>query len=529
MVMMDKIEQYFLNRYRNSDYIIKVKTRMWFYLMALLGFSSFILYICLIIFDLIPMMVWHITIPIMILVPLASIILLKKGKNFIAADLVTLALTIVAILGIYLRYRGNPAEVYMTTFYLVPIVIIGASVFSKIYWVYIYMAVFSIINIIFFTSSLAYHHEQISKAFIQGFVFSCFNLTSIFSLSIFIRVTTNRALKSVQDELGRNIDLNRDLGEKHNMFLDIAGKLERHFNDLKKSSADFQDSSQNTAASIEEISSATEEVMSGVEQVFDVINDQHKGLMMMLEKMKELSIINISISEQIQKVSQSTEDITSMAQQGNEILKQMHSGMSRVSESTRVMENIVTMINDIADKINLLSLNASIEAARAGTSGRGFAVVADEISRLGTMTQSSMTEINKLIQSSGNDVNAGLISVDATVHSMSKIIDTINGIIIEIKDISKKTRIQQDINSMVNTASDSLKIKSDQIKDMMSMQQDALNEIAKSIAGINEITQSYAEGSRKLHLDAEKVEILAEMLKRDENIHEADINQSVKQ
>jgi methyl-accepting chemotaxis protein len=515
MSMVDKIEQYFLNQYRNSDYIIKVKTRIWFYIMVLIFFIAVIIYASLIIFDLIPMIVWHISIPIMILVPLSCIILLKRGKNFISTDLFFLMLTIVTLLGVYLRYRINSAEVYMTTFYLVPVVIIGASVFCRIYWIYVYAAIFFIVNIIFFAFSMTYHSEQITHPFMQGFMYSCLNLIFIFLLSLFIRVTTNGALKSVQDELVRNIDLYRDLGEKHKIFLDVGGQLERHFNDLKTSSAYFQDSSQNTAASIEEISSAAEEVMSGVEQVFEVINDQYRGLMMLLQKIKELSLITIGISEQIQKVSQSTEEITAMALQGNEVLKQMHSGMSRVSESTHVMESIVTMINDIADKINLLSLNASIEAARAGTSGRGFAVVADEISRLGTMTQSSMTEINKLIQSSNNDVNAGLKSVDATVTTMSKIIETIYGIISEIKDISKKTKTQQDISSVVNIESDSLKSKSDQIKDMMNMQQVALNEISKSIVGINDISQSYVEGSRNLYLEAEKIEKLAEKLKHD--------------
>jgi len=106
--------------------------------------------------------------------------------------------------------------------------------------------------------------------------------------------------------------------------------------------------------------------------------------------------------------------------------------------------------------------------------------------------------------------------VDATVSTMSRIIDTINGIIIEIRNISMKTGTQQGINNAVNTESDNLKIKSEQIKDMMNMQQTALNEIARSIVGINDIAQFYVEGSRRLHNDAEKVERLAEMLKGDE-------------
>ena len=66
--------------------------------------------------------------------------------------------------------------------------------------------------------------------------------------------------------------------------------------------------------------------------------------------------------------------------------------------------------------------------------------------------------------------------------------------------------------------SENFKVKSDQIKEMMGMQQIALNEIVKSISSINEITQTYVDGSRNLYSDADMVGQLAEMLKRDVNI-----------
>jgi methyl-accepting chemotaxis protein len=259
-------------------------------------------------------------------------------------------------------------------------------------------------------------------------------------------------------------------------------------------------------------------VISGVEQVFEVVHEQHTKLMKVLGKIQELSSITAEIGKEIRIVSSSTEEITSMAGRGTGILDQLSAGMKRISDSSRVMENIVTILTDIADKINLLSLNASIEAARAGVSGRGFAVVASEISRLGAMTQSSMSEIEKHIQATRADISAGLASVESTVDAFTTIIKTINSIIGEINGISTKTMTQQEINGVVNSESENLRSTAESIKDMMEMQQTALNEIIKSITSINEITQTYVEGSRRLQSDAKEVEHLAEVLKEEVHI-----------
>lgn len=71
-----------------------------------------------------------------------------------------------------------------------------------------------------------------------------------------------------------------------------------------------------------------------------------------------------------------------------------------LTTSDQILEEVFTnlkVIDDIASKIDLLALNASIEAARVGKSGRGFTVVADEISKLSEKTQRALTEINATV------------------------------------------------------------------------------------------------------------------------------------
>ena len=96
-----------------------------------------------------------------------------------------------------------------------------------------------------------------------------------------------------------------------------------------------------------------------------------------------------------------------------------------ISKGTESIQNFLTIINDITDRINLLSLNAAIEAARAGEYGKGFAVVADEISKLADATSNQSVEISKHLKNNIDDVKSGENYIQKTAISFSAIIENI--------------------------------------------------------------------------------------------------------
>ncbi|MBN1531090.1 MAG: hypothetical protein JXA20_00365 [Spirochaetes bacterium] len=97
-------------------------------------------------------------------------------------------------------------------------------------------------------------------------------------------------------------------------------------------------------------------------------------------------------------------EITELSAAATEDINRSMEIITMLSRDTETIRQFLDIINDITDRINLLSLNAAIEAARAGNAGRGFAVVADEISKLADATSTQSVEISRRLSKNMEDV-----------------------------------------------------------------------------------------------------------------------------
>ena len=123
------------------------------------------------------------------------------------------------------------------------------------------------------------------------------------------------------------------------------------------------------------------------------------------------------------------------AKSSNEIVSDAIRTMGAISSSSKQVAKIVDVIEDIAFQTNLLSLNASVEASRAGEAGRGFAVVATEVRALSQRSAEAASEINALISAAVNEVENGVSFVNQTgdaLHTVSKKIGEFENVMVEI-------------------------------------------------------------------------------------------------
>jgi methyl-accepting chemotaxis protein len=169
--------------------------------------------------------------------------------------------------------------------------------------------------------------------------------------------------------------------------------------------------------------------------------------------------------------------------------------MDSISTSSGELTGIAGLINDISDQINLLSLNAAIESARAGDAGRGFAVVADEISKLADKTSMNVKDINRIINGNTKLISDGISSVESMVELFSAVIAEVASISDVIKKIHESMKNQSIHNENVQDESETMNLIVNETKEVIIKHNDAVIKIADSIASMNRLSSDNRERS----------------------------------
>ena len=227
---------------------------------------------------------------------------------------------------------------------------------------------------------------------------------------------------------------------------DEVGEAAQAFNayngGMRKTVLDVSEYASRVASGSTELAASAEQMSQAVAEIARVSEDLKTAGERVSEAMRGLGTNADLVATRTQEAETRSRDVVQETDRSAEAGQGTARGMSDIQQVTDQIVKAVTVIQEIARQTNLLSLNAAIEAAKAGQQGKGFAVVAEEVRKLAERSGTAAREIEALILRTQEVVTGGVQSVDATLASLEAIRERIGGMAQSISDIGGLSRQQ---------------------------------------------------------------------------------------
>jgi methyl-accepting chemotaxis protein WspA len=282
-------------------------------------------------------------------------------------------------------------------------------------------------------------------------------------------LATPLVLSTRPDEIG---NLHRAMHRMVQNLANLIGDVQRSGIQLNTSSTEISATSRQQQTTATEGASTTLEVGATARQISATSK----------ELVRTMSVI-----------TESADARAALAGSGQQGLSRMETSMAQITEATAAINTrfavlndraanintVVTTIAKVADRTNLLSLNAAIEAEKAGEYGRGFAVVATEIRRLADQTADATTDIEQMVREIQSAISAGVMGTDKFSEEVRRAVDAVGEVGGQLSDIIQQVQ--------------AVTPRFDAVVDGMQSQSEGAQQISEALAQLGEASQQTVE------------------------------------
>lgn len=436
------------------------------------------------------------------LLPSFIVFILKKDGNWVKYVIATACILMVSVLTMLLSW-------HVVILFIYPIAIASLFFSRRLSW---YSVILSLILFTFsqymslYTngvkdSNLSVPHDMVLYGIAPRSI-------ELLALSIIFIMLSKRTKKLLGNVVGA--EEQKDALEKIMALTDKSYEVTNTLADSVKSLSEITD---NAIKSNEKITNKAGNIVDGSQQTILYVEEASTFVYSVASNLDVIANDNKEISKVSQETMILTDNNTANMKDAAEGMQQIDKAtresrviIDRLSEKSNEIANIAQVIQSIAERTNLLSLNASIESARAGEQGKGFAVVASEIRALAAQSQQAASSIESLIQNVLEDTSEAVQSMEINMRIVDEglaLIDKADKSSEEVtKAIEKVNQMAQNIASLSSTVAENgekinsavegiSKLTTDSLVELKSIltaseeQLKAMNEVAVSVDSIN--------------------------------------------
>lgn len=303
------------------------------------------------------------------------------------------------------------------------------------------------------------------------------------------------------------------------MLSDIVEKIREASDHMTASSWELNETSEQTLSANGEISRAVQDVAEGSTNMATSIMDINDNLGTMSSETQVIDSSVHEIKKQAAIVQESSQMMSDKMRNMRESSVRMDEGIATISERIRKVnevvdkvQEIVSVIEEISGQTNLLSLNASIEAARAGDAGRGFAVVAEEIRVLSDNTSEQLENIKQIISELISECSECVKASENIVEDNAAQKEEISYVLTEFGTLDEQIGLTADkaeeIKKLVETMVElngNITQSSGGLTDVSSANAAATEEMTANIEELNAMMHGVADMAGQMHDQSEKL------------------------